>query len=611
MKKMTAKECPNCNLLCDDELFLFEEQRYPVCYHCLEQSMKGLKRICRENRCLTSASFGWKKGYGIRCLKHKSQEMINVTGKTCKESNCSLQPNFNYASETRAIYCSKHKKPQMINIYSKRCLEDGCNSQPIYNYSTTKVRAYCLKHKKEGMVDVAHKTCEEKDCLNRAYYSSNGSKTPMYCSIHKKQEMTHSTKRLCIEKGCDKSPSFNFANEEKSLYCSKHKKDGMINIETVYCSEELCRTVAWFNYEGCKDRLYCAKHKKDGMINISTYKMCKIKDCSNRALYNFLNEKEALYCIEHKAKNMINIYQNRCQYEGCLKIPCFNEDGNKTGIYCSEHKTSSMIDVINKLCSYDECIIHATYGIPSNLSTRCFQHKLEGMIPSPRKKCQHCSKRAEYGDSRIQQRCEEHKQDGDMNLILRKCIKCGDIDVVDSRGWCVNTCCLEEQFHQFKTHQKRKENSVNEYLDECFEKASLYDKRLPQSCFRDNQRPDRYHDFGTHSLIVEVDEHQHSGDAVCQSGKFKTKQEEDVQRMKNLFYVIGEQKPLIFIRYNPDSIKNNGVYKNISEKKRFETLLYWCNKFKQEPPCDGWCYVIYLFYNDKEQILSQLDVSKG
>ena len=55
------------------------------------------------------------------------------------------------------------------------------------------------------------------------------------------------------------------------------------------------------------------------------------------------------------------------------------------------------------------------------------------------------------------------------------------------------------------------------------------------------ERPDRLWDFGTHCVILEVDENQHSERAcVC-----------EVVRMVNIHQSLGGAR-VVFIRYNPD-----------------------------------------------------------
>jgi hypothetical protein len=60
------------------------------------------------------------------------------------------------------------------------------------------------------------------------------------------------------------------------------------------------------------------------------------------------------------------------------------------------------------------------------------------------------------------------------------------------------------------------------------------------------RRPDGLLDCGTHSIIVEIDEDQHSGyDQLC-----------DNRRTMEIFRDLGS-RPIVFIRLNPDSYKKN------------------------------------------------------
>jgi hypothetical protein len=56
----------------------------------------------------------------------------------------------------------------------------------------------------------------------------------------------------------------------------------------------------------------------------------------------------------------------------------------------------------------------------------------------------------------------------------------------------------------------KKETVVHRYLDEHIKmKPVLVDKKIDDGC--SGKRPDRLYDIGTHIVVVEVDEYQHSG----------------------------------------------------------------------------------------------------
>lgn len=190
----------------------------------------------------------------------------------CEFPDCKVRANFNFPTETLALYCSKHKEEGMINIISKRCAHTRCMKQPTFNFPTKKNVLYCVKHKKEGMVDIKSKRCTQI--------------------------------------GCAKQPAFNYPNEKPGLYCNYHKKEGMINVISKRCLQ--CNTRPSFNFPTEKCSLYCEAHKKPGMVKTQIDKFCE--KCESRALYGY---DEPTHCRIHKAGDMTNLVYSKCVIENC------------------------------------------------------------------------------------------------------------------------------------------------------------------------------------------------------------------------------------------------------------------------------------------------------
>ena len=88
-------------------------------------------------------------------------------------------------------------------------------------------------------------------------------------------------------------------------------------------------------------------------------------------------------------------------------------------------------------------------------------------------------------------------------------------------------------------------------------------------------RPDLPYDCGTHIVIIECDEEQHKGYnwEACASNRSLKHAEE--KRMYEIMLSY-ECKPVIFIRWNPDSYKVNGVVnKKFNQAKRLDILKKW------------------------------------
>ena len=90
---------------------------------------------------------------------------------------------------------------------------------------------------------------------------------------------------------------------------------------------------------------------------------------------------------------------------------------------------------------------------------------------------------------------------------------------------------------------KTKENAFMLPLKELYPDI-LLDKRIDGGCSK--RRPDGLLDIGTHSIVIEIDENQHiSYDNEC-----------DNRRTMEIFRDLGN-RPLVYIRLNPDSYKLN------------------------------------------------------
>ena len=230
------------------------------------------------------------------------------------------------------------------------------------------------------------------------------------------------------------------------------------------------------------------------------------------------------------------------------------------------------------------------------------------MIKNPRKRCeaQLCKNIATHGDRLKQQtRCESHAQHDDYNFAERLCSKCGRVDILNQDGDCVSFCSFVEADKKLRARVKRKEAEIDELFEENIAskriKIALYsqDKIIDSACTK--QRPDFVFHCGSHVVIVEVDEKQHSGYTSCGSTpeqRFLTER----RRMFNIFQSF-DGLPVHFIRYNPDNFKGK---KRVSDSERQETLLKVLEKSLESPPENG-LSVRYLFYDSHIPFFQTID----
>ena len=279
-----------------------------------------------------------------------------------------------------------------------------------------------------------------------------------------------------------------------------------------------------FNFEGESPK-YCNKCKADGMIDVRSIKciICK----SKRSIYNFEGE-SAKYCADCKKDDMINVISSKC-IKCKRKQPTFNFEG-ESAKYCADCKKDDMIDVLNPKC------------ITCNV--KCPYFNFEG---KPYKYCKSCS------------------QEGMIDVRSIKCkgIICETVATPKYDGYCAH--CFKYTFpNDTRTknmYNKTKEFIVREYINENFD-GFEHDKVMHiGGCDCTNRhRIDHRILIGNTLLAIETDENQH---------KWYDKVSEN-ERYHNMFMV--HSGKWIWIRFNPDSYKHNGINKNPDIKSRLDTL---------------------------------------
>jgi hypothetical protein len=201
-----------------------------------------------------------------------------------------------------------------------------------------------------------------------------------------------------------------------------------------------------------------------------------------------------------------------------------------------------MVDIKNKKCIDPSCSKHPSYNIPGeNKALYCKTHALPDMVDIKSMKCATCKttrQRAKYKPNCA--RCHFYLNPNDPRI----------------------------------RNYKTKEHTFMVPLKERYPNMVL-DQIVSGGCSR--RRPDGLIDCLTHSVIIEIDEDQHSGyDQIC-----------DNRRIMELFQDLGN-RPVVFIRINPDSYKSDnksvsGVFSvskggelRINEKefdRRYESLV--------------------------------------
>ena len=219
--------------------------------------------------------------------------------------------------------------------------------------------------------------------------------------------------------------------------------------------------------------------------------------------------------------------------------------------------------------------------------------------------CEHNKIKSTCRDCRGSAFCEHNKN-------KRYCKSCGGSQLCKS-SWCDTKaskkyenycmpCFVNNPLNADKLpsrNHKTKETEVVNYIRKTYHAFDFVaDKRVKDGC--SSRRPDVLLDLGSHIIIIEVDENKHSNYECSCENKRLMQLSQDLQH-----------RPIVFIRFNPDSyidVNNKRVSScwkltkgvlSIAKKgewiNRLETLkqqiTYWI-----ENPSDKTVEIVELFY---------------
>ena len=492
----------------------------------------------------------------------------------CEHSNCTKRPYFGPRGGT-PTFCNTHKRADMINLIDKLCTHEGCQRRPYYGL-VRGVALFCSTHKSPQHINVKDKVCATPGCTTVPYFGPPGGK-PTYCVTHKLQDHIDLKNKNCKFRGCTTRPCFG-PRGGSITWCATHAFESDINLRDRTCEFIGCETIPIFGPSGGSP-VRCAKHMLSSDVDTKN-KRCASAGCKKCRTFGPLG-KAAVFCVTHKHHDHVDVVSKKCTQNNCTLHAIFGPaDGYAQ--WCRHHKTTSCIDRKHRLCQIVDCVKNAGYGYVFQPKTMCSDHRLTGMYAANWPKCpcgdeQPCWTNEE---SNYPLRCEECKRDDDHNVVEQKCETCGLLSLIREDFADCDDCA---EF-QLKKPLKQREMLVKAILDEAKIPYKSHDKIPENSCHR--YRPDFYFDWGTHIVILEVDEEQHRGYA-CEC---------DHARMINLFQDQGGMKTL-FIRFNPDAYKDKNGKRHQWTASRGTKLLEVLRQTRDHLP-EHLISAVQLYYDD-------------
>jgi hypothetical protein len=226
---------------------------------------------------------------------------------------------------------------------------------------------------------------------------------------------------------------------------------------------------------------------------------------------------------------MTSVQIKKCQEPKCRESAEFGKTEFSRPQFCSDHKPEGYVDVRKEkrqqLCGHDGCpddydLVYETTDDQGLVEQHkvCLAHAPPGYEASIKRLCKYCDIRE------------------DVPFVCRSC----------------------------KQRSHKKEHAVVRHLRRTIDVPFKYDESPGFECTR--KRPDIRFEMPTHDVIVEVDENQHRGyEEACECA-----------RISEIVGAIGG-KSVVFIRYNPDTVRCNGARVHVTAAERIDLLVATVN----------------------------------
>lgn len=556
-----------------------------------------------------------------------TQENITYNSNTCKRDLIVLIMNHQNGIQTRHCYLCKKIKPTDIFFYKdkynngcepcskgriekskkslkkdgRKCIFPGCGKNPCYGDPVERKRIYCTPHGKKtpGMEKLMGKMCEVCGKKNASF--AKPGERPKYCldcaEIKLPGKFADTVHKMC-EDCLETRPNYNIPSNPTPIICGPCAKERTRKTGIEYCDvvNEKCSRckviIPVFNFPGETKGTHCEKcaeiEHPGKMVNVKDPLCVECKE--TRPNYNYPGEKAGKWCVTCAQfdKKLVDVEHKSCQ-ECKNTRPGYNFHGFNTPVCCEGCAHPGMTDVVHKKC---KCGSRVAYGYPQISPVVCYNHRLDGMIHSPCKKCVNvgCKHPARFGARTLPERCEKHQIKGkDIDCLQQTCEKCGRVDILNVDRHCVTFCGTDAMSKLRRKYVKFAEERTAMALEKRIGQYTAREYVPDSKCGKD--RVDFTYECitQTHTVFIEVDERQHGG--YCELGEYN--------RMKNLC-MAHSGTGIIFIRYNPDNFRVKGVLQNVSEAERQATLVKWVKLFRENPPKYQYS-VLFLYYDEFDE----------
>jgi hypothetical protein len=245
--------------------------------------------------------------------------------------------------------------------------------------------------------------------------------------------------------------------------------------------------------------------------------LCAHDKCDRIPSFNFPDQTKAVFCKKHKLEGMIgvNTKTKKCQGEPCTALATHGKDEFHRAQFCFDHKRDADVRISDALmCGFPGCAAQYEFVIDEGTHKVCLAHAPPVYEAALKRMCKYCDIRE------------------DVPFV---CVGC------------------RQRMH-------KKEDAVVRHFRRSFDVPFRYDESPGYECTK--RRPDIRFEMPTHDVVVEIDENQHRGYAEsCECA-----------RISEIVGAIGG-KSVVFVRYNPDTVRFGGNIKIVTAAERIDLLV--------------------------------------
>ncbi len=397
----------------------------------------------------------------------------------------------------------------------------------------------------------------------------------------------------CNTIGCNKTAKFGFFVDKIKITCAEHRI--LTPIKMIDLTRKLCKCGFQANFGFISDniKICCSKCKDNDMVDLLN-KKCK---CGTNASYGLTSDNIRICCAKCKTEDMIDLI-NKNKLCFCGSRPNYGLFDDTVASCCAKCKTDDMIDITHYKCV---CGIQPIYGFTSDkVPTCCIKCKKEDMIDLKHFKCS-CGTRPNFGlsNDKVPTCCVKCKTEEMVNIVDARC------KATDNNGEKYCNTRGNPKYDNYCTHcfanlfpldprtpnirKKTKEIAVRNFINANFDGFCHDEPLWLDGCDCTHRRRIDHRKLINGTLLsTGTDEYQHKG-----YDKY-----DEMIRYDDL-YMIHSGK-FIYIRFNPDPYRENGILKDPPMEERLEALKKEIEKqIKriENDENDELMEIIYMYYD--------------